>query len=285
MAYHKKIGIIGGGSMGEAFIGALVRSGISDPSRIWVSDVAPNRLEHLRETYFISVTHHNYELFTECNPVIIAVKPQHMGSLLAEISRQKTYRISERKLVISIAAGIPIQKIENFLYPPLKEASRKQLPIIRVMPNTPALVLSGISGISPNRYATDEDMVLARNILSAMGAVVDFDENDLDAVTALSGSGPAYVFYLIESMIAAGIAMDLDPEDAKILTMGTLKGALALLEEREETPESLRRQVTSPGGTTEAALKVLESHGVKQSVIDAILSARDRAKVLSDTLL
>ena len=282
---HNKIGVIGGGNMGEAFIGALVRSNIFDPSMITVSDVIPARLDYLRKTYPISVTLNNYELFAKCDLVIIAVKPQHMGALLTEISEQQTYHISERKLVISVAAGIPLKKIEYFFYTPLDDASKQRLPIIRVMPNTPALVLAGIFGITPNRYTGDQDMAIARKILSAMGQVIEFDEGDLDAVTALSGSGPAYVFYLVESMIAAGITMGLNSEDAKILTIMTLKGALTLLDKRGESPEQLRRQVTSPGGTTEAALKVLEIHKVKQSFIDAITAAKARAKELNETVL
>jgi len=281
---YKKIGIIGGGNMGEAFIGALIKAAISDPSMIMASDVTPARLEYLHQTYSIAVTSDNPMLFAESSLVILAVKPQQMASVLAEICDSKPYSVSDRKLVISIAAGITIKKIEEFLYAPLDDNSRKRLPIIRVMPNTPSLVLAGMSGISPNRYSNDQDMAVARKILSSMGRVLEFREDDLDAVTALSGSGPAYVFYLAESMIAAGITLGLNAEDARILTLTTLKGAVALLEEREETPEQLRSQVTSPGGTTEAAIKVLETHQVKQRIKEAIIAARERANVLSQTI-
>ncbi len=281
MKFNRKIGLIGAGNMGEAFVGAILRAGISDPSMIFVSDINKERLDILDKCYGIKTIDDNSTLFSECGVVILAVKPQQMDLLLSEIAGQKGYHISDRKIVISIAAGITIKKIENFLYSPLNENSKKKLPIIRVMPNTPALVLSGMSGMSSNRYATADDVKIARTILSAMGKVIEFKEDELDAVTALSGSGPAYVFYLVESMIQAGIYAGLDPNDAAILTLTTLKGALALMEERNESPERLRQQVTSPGGTTEAAFKVLEKNGVKQSIIKAIEAATKRSKELS----
>lgn len=276
-----RIGLIGGGSMGEAFIGALAKSVISDPSKIIVSDVNEERLAGLRSTYGVSVTGDNSQVFSECNVIILAVKPQQMSEVLSEISEKPGYRIAERRVIVSIAAGIPIKKIEDFLYAPLDRASMERLPIIRVMPNTPALVSAGMSGMSANRYALDEDRAVARRILSSMGRVIEFEENDLNAVTALSGSGPAYVFYLVESMIAAGISTGLAPDDASVLTVTTLKGALALLESRSESAEQLREQVTSLGGTTEAAFRVLEKNGVKQSIIDAVSAAKHRAEELS----
>lgn len=276
-----KIGLIGGGSMGEAFVGALAKSVISDSSMIIVSDVSDKRLAELRNTYGVSVTADNSRIFAECNVIILAVKPQQMGEVLSGISEKPGYRITERKVVVSIAAGISLKKIEDLLYTPLDEASKERLPIIRVMPNTPALVLAGMSGMSANRYALDEDRAVARNILSSMGRVIEFEENDLNAVTALSGSGPAYVFYLVESMIAAGIKTGLSSDDASVLTLTTLKGALALLEGRSASAEQLREQVTSPGGTTEAAFRVLDKNGVKESIIDAICEAKHRAEELS----
>jgi pyrroline-5-carboxylate reductase len=189
--------------------------------------------------------------------------------------------MAARKLFISIAAGIPIRKMEALLYAPLDEGMRKKLPIIRVMPNTPALVLAGMSGMSANANATPEDLETTRTILGALGKVMEFKEADLDAVTALSGSGPAYVFYFIESMIAGGLAAGLEPDASETLTLQTLEGALKLLRERKEPPEDLRRKVTSPGGTTEAALKVMESHQVKQNIVAAIVAAARRSQELS----
>lgn len=278
---NKKVGLIGAGNMGEAFVGALVRANISEVSEIWISDISHERCNIVGKTYGVATTNDNFKLFSECSVVIIAVKPQQIDQMLSQIAGQKGYQISERKLVISIAAGIRLRKIEDLLYPTLDENSRKKLPIIRVMPNTPALVLSGISGMSANKYATAEDGKVARTILEAMGIVIEFKEEDLDAVTALSGSGPAYVFYLLESMIEGGLKLGLDPDDAATLIFTTFKGALKLIEELNESPELLRRKVTSPGGTTEAALKVLEINRVKQNIIEAIVAAAKRSKELS----
>ncbi len=278
---NKKTGFIGAGNMGEAFVGAIIKSNLLSPSMIYVSDINEERLAIFRSNYGISATNDNIKLFSKCNIIILAVKPQLINKVLAEITKQKDYMIADKKLIISIAAGIPLRKIEDLLYTPLDEKSRTKLPIIRVMPNTPALVLSGMSGMSANKYASVEDVNVARTILEAMGKVIEFNEDDLDAVTALSGSGPAYVFYLIESMIEGGINAGLNPNDAYTLTIATLKGSLALIEELNESPETLRKKVTSPGGTTEAAFKILENNRVKENIIDAIAAATLRSKELS----
>ncbi|MBW2569537.1 MAG: pyrroline-5-carboxylate reductase [Deltaproteobacteria bacterium] len=278
---NKKTGFIGAGNMGEAFVGAIIKSNLLSPSIIYVSDINEKRLAIFRSNYGISATNDNIKLFSKCDIIILAVKPQLINKVLTEITKQKDYRIADKKLIISIAAGIPLRKIEDLLYTPLDEKSRTKLPIIRVMPNTPALVLAGMSGMSANRYASVEDVNIARTILKAMGKVIEFNEDDLDAVTALSGSGPAYVFYLIESMIEGGINAGLNPNDAYTLTIATLKGSLALIEDLNESPETLRKKVTSPGGTTEAAFKILENNRVKQNIIDAIAAAALRSKELS----
>jgi pyrroline-5-carboxylate reductase len=278
---EKKIGVLGAGNMGEAFVGALVRSKVSEPAMIGISDVRKERLDFMHATYGVLPFTDNFKLFNDCAVVILAVKPQQTEEVLQQIAGHSGYGMVARKLFISIAAGIPIRKMEELLYAPLDEGLRKKLPIIRVMPNTPALVLAGMSGMSANANATPEDLETTRTILGALGKVMEFKEADLDAVTALSGSGPAYVFYFIESMIAGGRAAGLEPHAAETLTLQTLKGALQLLREREESPEVLRRKVTSPGGTTEAALKVMENHQVKQNIVAAIVAAARRSKELS----
>ncbi len=279
--YNKNIGIIGGGNMGEAFAGAMIKAGIFRPSSITVSDVVPERLKILKNTYGINITQNNFTLFDTCHVLILAIKPQQMDLVLSDIVKYPRFSVKERKLIVSIAAGITIGKIESLLYEPLDENSRKMLPVIRVMPNTPSLVLQGMSGMSSNRYAQQEEITLTRKILEAMGQVIEFEEKHLDTVTGLSGSGPAYVFYLIESMIAAGVELGLDYEDAKVLTLNTVKGASVLMEERNETAEDLRKKVTSPGGTTEAAFKIFDKYQVKQTFIKAITAAANRASELS----
>jgi len=276
-----KIGIIGAGNMGEAIAGALVRSETAPAGDVILSDVDERRLEHLNSTYGVSTTHENARLFSESRVVVLAVKPQQMNQVLDGVTAHPGYRIDSRKLVISIAAGARIRQIEDVLYKPLDEMTRARLPIVRVMPNTPALVLEGMSGMSPNRYASGEDMRQARQIFEAMGAVIEFEEHQMDAVTAMSGSGPAYLFYLAEAMIAAGIRMGFSEQDSTLLTIGTIKGAVRLMEERCESPESLRRKVTSPGGTTAAAISVLDKGKAQELLVDAILAARQRGRELS----
>ncbi|MDM8526507.1 pyrroline-5-carboxylate reductase [Desulfococcaceae bacterium HSG8] len=278
---NKKTGFIGSGNMGEAFVGALIQTGIFSPSMIYITDISDERLDFMHRTYGVRIMSDNAGLFSECDIVVLAVKPQQMDQVLSRIADQEGYDISERKLVISIAAGITIGKIESLLYPGLDESVRKKLPIIRVMPNTPALVLAGMSGMSANSYAKDEDITITKTILEAMGKVIVFEEEKLDAVTGLSGSGPAYVFYMIESMTEAGIRLGMAPDDAATLTLATIEGAIRLMKERNESPESLRRKVTSPGGTTEAALKVMEKKGFKECMIEAIAAAAERSKELS----
>ena len=278
---NKKIGFMGAGNMGEAIVGALIRSGLSDSSTIYISDVLKERCDMMKKIYGVSVMDDNFKLFSECDVIVLAVKPQQTAALLAQIAERKVRSRLKRKLFISIAAGIPLRKIEEILYGPLEEGERQNLPVIRVMPNTPALVMAGISGMSANRYASPEDIQVAKTILGALGSVIEFNEKDLDAVTAVSGSGPAYVFYLIESMIAGGISNGLTAQHAARLTLETLKGAVKLMEERKEPPEDLRRKVTSPGGTTEAAVTVLEQNHVKENIVAAITAATQRSRELS----
>lgn len=277
---NKKTGFIGAGNMAEAIIGAITRTGVIPSSMVYASDVNAERLNILKKTYSILGAADNIKLFSICDIIVLAVKPQQMADVLQQLTGQKEYNVPRRKLVISIAAGVPLDKLENLLYSPLSKGEKENLPIIRVMPNTPALVLAGMSGMTPNRHALPDDINAARTILEAMGKVIEFKEDDLDAVTALSGSGPAYLFYLAESMIQAGINMGLDPYDASILTSTTLKGAVTLMEEMNEPPELLRRRVTSPGGTTEEAFRVLEKKKVKEAIAEAIAAAARRSKEL-----
>ncbi len=279
--FKRTVGFIGAGNMGEAIIGAIITSDLLPASMVYVADVDDGRRTYLKKKYGVVGLNSNIELFETCRMVVLAVKPQQMPGILEELSRSDGYKVPERKLIISIAAGFPIRKIESFLYPPLDDKDIRNLPIIRVMPNTPALVLCGISGMSPNRFASKEDIRVAQTLLEAIGVVIGFDEEALDAVTALSGSGPAYVFYLVESLIEAGIQVGIDPGDAATLVIQTLRGAVKLLEASGESPRDLRRKVTSPGGTTEAAIEIFESRDVKTTVIEAIAAATKRARDLS----
>jgi pyrroline-5-carboxylate reductase len=278
----QKIGIIGAGNMGEAFAGGLIRAGVTDPSDLTVSDVSRERLDFLKESLGIQVASDNAGIFRENDIVILAVKPQVMTQVLDGVVEDPDYSsIGSRKLILSIAAGITTRNLETIFYRGLDEKSMENLPIIRAMPNMPALVLAGTSGMSGNRFVTPEDLQTATTIMEAIGIAVQVQEADLDGVTALSGSGPAYVFFLAESMIDAGIALGFDPDIAKRLTLNTLKGAVKLMEEGDDSPEILRRRVTSPGGTTEAAFKVIEGNNVKENLVEAISAAAERSRELS----
>jgi pyrroline-5-carboxylate reductase len=279
----KKVGFIGAGNMGEAMINGLIKSALCEPGQIWASDVRVARLRQLKETYQIHATEENIAVFKQADVVVLAVKPQHMDGVLDHLCGTFPRSIKGVKLIISIAAGFPIARIERHLYRDLDESSKGLLPIVRVMPNTPALVLAGMAGMSGNSYAGASDLNQARDLLAAVGRVIEFEEKDLDAVTALSGSGPAYVFYVIEALVEAGAGLGLRPSHALELTLETIKGSVKLLEETGEAPASLRTKVTSKGGTTEAALNVLDRHGVKGHLMDAIRAAAQRSKVLSES--
>ena len=179
---NKKIGFIGAGNMGETFVGAIIKSNILPSSMIYVSDINEKRLSVLRSSYGISALSDNVKLFSICDIIVLAVKPQHIEQVLLQITGQKDYKIHNPKLIVSIAAGIPLRKIEDILYTPLEEKSRIKFPVIRVMPNTPALVLAGMAGMCANRHASDDDVKIVRSIFEAMGEVIEFNEEDLDAV-------------------------------------------------------------------------------------------------------
>jgi len=279
---HYNIGFIGAGNMGQAIIGALINSESTAPSSLFVSDVSKDRTDDLKKAYGVVVLSSNAEIIRKCDIVVFAVKPQSLDAVLSELAAAHVFENETgKKIFISIAAGFPIRKFEKYIYAGLDAEHKKHRPILRVMPNTPALVLSGMSGLCANAFATAEDMDIATTILSAMGKVIHCDESDMDAVTAMSGSGPAYFFYVVEAMTDAGISLGLSPENASELTLATFKGALALLENQKIPPQALRQKVTSPGGTTEAAIGILESRSVRQAFCDAISAAARRSRELS----
>lgn len=274
------IGFIGAGNMADAMIGALLQSETALAENIFASDIDAAKRASLCERYRIRSMEDNFAVYRESDILVLAIKPQFFEAAVTSITKHPLYPMNDRKLIISIAAGIRIEKMERLFYEGLGPDERMVLPIIRVMPNTPALVLSGISGLSPNPFAEKDDIRNARRILEAMGEVLEFPEEQLDAVTAVSGSGPAYVFYLMEAMIAGAQKIGLEREDAVILVRETIRGAVELYRQSGETPEVLRKKVTSPGGTTEAAISVLDEAGVKRSWMAAIEAATARSREL-----
>ncbi len=279
---NRKIGFIGSGNMAEAMIGAILRAGLAVPENIWISDTNTKRRDEVQNAYNVSAAADNPEIVASCGIVVLGVKPQVIDDVLKELFQTRRFKeFSDKRIFISIAAGIPISRIEKYLYNGLSEEVKSRLPVIRVMPNTPALVGAGMSGMCANDYADKSDLETARTILSAMGKVIVTREDKMDAVTAVSGSGPAYGFYLLEAMIDAGVKLGLERDVAAELSQTALFGALRLIDEQKETPEALRAKVTSPGGTTEAATLVLDQNNVKEAISEAITAAAKRSRSLS----
>lgn len=277
MIKNKRIGFIGAGNMAEAFISGLIDK-IIPASQIQVSDIDKNRLNLIHDKYGVHSISNNNELFQNNDIIILSVKPQVMKTILTEI---KPSQLQSPKLIISIAAGIAIKTIEQYLYDHLDTSAQKLLPVIRVMPNTPALVQMGMSAFCGNQFATEKDINTVIDILSAMGKVIAVSEDQMDGITAISGSGPAYIFYFIESMIQAAENLGFSEDASRLLVLQTAEGALQLLKQPGANPVTLREQVTSKGGTTEAAIRVMTEHQVKKTIIDAIKNAENRAKELS----
>lgn len=268
--------------MAEAIAGALIRAEIVRPADVVVNDVSPERLDVFKKKYGVGSFDAASDLLRHCDAVVLAVKPQQMPAALSQLTGGiDLAALTGRKLIISIAAGIRIQKLEAVVYADLDDSERKRFPIVRVMPNTPALVLAGMAGLCGNAYASETDLALARRIFEATGQVIAVEEAALDGVTAMSGSGPAYVFYFIEAMIEAGLALGFDHPTARQLTLATVRGALQLVEETGDSPADLRRKVTSPGGTTQAAVEIMDAGTVKETIVRAIQGAARRSEELS----
>lgn len=262
---RSSIGFIGGGNMAEAIIKALITSGTSAGS-ITVSDPAAERLELMAGLGAHTSTDNSTP--ADCQTVVLAVKPQVMETVLTDIQPE----IRPDALFISIAAGIPCSLIEHHL---------GNVRVIRVMPNTPMLAGSGVAALCKGTNATDPDLDTAEDIFSAAAAVVRVKESQMDAVTAVSGSGPAYFFFLAEKMAEAGQAEGLDRQTAERLAAATLTGAGALIRDTGESAAELRKKVTSPGGTTEAALRKMEELNIGNGIIQAVAQAAQRSRELA----
>ena len=264
----KKVGFIGSGNMGEALIKGLTAANVVPGEMIWASDVRGDRLKEIAGTYGIKLAPDNLHLVREADVVIMAVKPQIMAPVLREIASV----FSRRKLMISLAAGVSTESIRASL--------GKDGRLIRVMPNTPALVLEGVTAIAKAEGLEPEDMDVAGEIFSAVGRVVVLDESLMDAVTGLSGSGPAYVALVIESLADGGVKMGLDRITAMMLATQTVLGAAKLLRETRLHPGALKDMVSSPGGTSIAGVAALEEGGIRTTFIKAVERATQRSKEL-----
>lgn len=264
----ESIGFVGGGRMAEALILGIIKAGIVDTAALHVAEPDQKRREFLAATG-VHVYPKASEMVAQCTTIILAVKPQVMGSVLSELKQH----VHTGHLLISIAAGISIQFIESGL-------AGCGCRIIRVMPNTPALVQEAASALSAGKNVSDADMLCARNIFDAVGKTVVLGENYMDAVTGLSGSGPAYVFLFIEALIDAGVKVGLARADAEVLALQTVLGSVKLAMATKEHPAQLRAMVTSPGGTTIAGLHKMQSAGFTGIIMDAVEAATLRSKEL-----
>jgi pyrroline-5-carboxylate reductase len=263
----QQIAVFGGGVMGEALLSGLIRSGIAT-DRLLITERRPERVAELQERYGVEVDD-NRKAAARSDTLILVVKPQDMGALLDEVSSA----LRPGALVISLAAGITTAFLEERL--------PAGTPVIRVMPNTPALVDEGMAAISPGSHCDEEHLAEAERLLSAVGKVVRLAEKYQDAVTAISGSGPAYIFYVVEAMIEAGVLLGLPRATSNELVVQTLVGAAKMLKETGEHPSVLRENVTSPAGTTVAALRALDDHKVRAAFLSAMEAARDRSRELA----
>jgi pyrroline-5-carboxylate reductase len=263
------IAILGAGKMGEALLSGMLRAGEA-PSGVIAAVRRPDRAEALRDSYGIEVTAAGAAA-DKAETLVITVKPQDMAGLLEEIAPH----VKADQLVISVAAGIPTRHIESRL--------GQQIAVVRVMSNTPVLVDEAMSVISAGRYATEQHLRRTEELLRPVGKVLRIPESQQDAATALSGSGPAYVYFLVESMVDAGILLGMSRASALEMVKQAVFGAATMLRESGEHPVILREAVTSPGGTTINAIRELERHGVRAAFLAAIEAARDRGRELGSS--
>jgi len=266
-----RIAILGAGKIGEALIAGLMASGSRAPTDIVATSRRRERLDEIAERYSVETTTSNVDAVRGASFIVIAVKPQDLEELLAEMG----HAVTPAQTVLSIVAAIPTAVIERHL--------TDHVPVVRAMPNTPVTVREGMAGLAPGTYAGDEHLAIAEEMLAHLGRSVRVAESYMDAITAVSGSGPAYFALLAESMIEAGILLGLSREISTDLVVQTMLGTAKLLRDEKMHPVELREMVTSPGGTTIAAIRELEQAGVRAAFLNAIQAAMKRSQELRET--
>jgi pyrroline-5-carboxylate reductase len=277
MLSDKTIGFIGCGNLATAVIRGLISSGAVPASRVFVNDLDPARLAYMAETQKVVVFNKKFEIVKKADIIIIAVKPGDVDAVLREIAPELIRGRGEGKLLISVAAGVRIARLLDML-------GADPVPVVRAMPNLPVIVRKGATGLVAGPGVDSSQMLLATAVFKAVGAVVVLsDEKLMDAVTALSGSGPAYIYLVLEALIEAGIEAGIPPVSAKELVLQTALGAAAVALDPEvgKGLEELREMVTSPGGTTAEALKVLGELDVRGAFKEALRAATKRSVELS----
>ena len=272
MLRDRQVGLIGTGNIGEALIKGLLHGHVCKPEQIFCSDTRLERLKSIREMHGVKGTSHNIEVAKHSDILILAVKPQIMKQVVSEVAKH----LDLSKLIISIAAGVPLDAIES--------CAKRELKLIRVMPNICVSVREGVSAIAGGKHVTKEDLMIAKTIFDSVGKSLFIEENLLDAVTGLSGSGPAYIFLIIDALADAGVKVGLSRDDALILASQTVLGAAKMLIETREHPGKLKDSVTSPGGTAIAGLHTLEEGGLRTTLINAVEVATQRSKALGEMM-
>ncbi len=266
-----KIGCLGGGAMAEALLSGLIKSGLA-PGRLYVSDIRRERLAYLSSVLKINPVDDNSILAAQVDILIIAVKPSAVGRVMAEISGS----LAAGCTLMSIAAGVPIKYIESFLKAPFG--------VIRVMPNTPCLVGEGACAVSSGTYAAAVDRDRASAVFSSVGRTAEVPEELMDAVTGLSGSGPAYMFMILEALSDAGVREGMSRDVSLLLSAQTMLGSAKMVLEKNEHPAVLKNMVTSPAGTTAEGLLALEKKGLRYALMKAVDKAAKRSKEISGSL-
>src|SRR4051812_26396252 len=266
----RRIAILGGGKIGESLLSGLLSAGWRKPEEIVVTGRRQERIDDLAERYGVETTLSNSDAVSGAAFIVIAVKPQDFEALLGEVGGL----LSSEQTVLSVAAAVPTKQIEQHL--------SNGVPVLRAMPNTPATVHEGMAGLCAGAHANGEPLAMAEEVLTHVGRVVQVPEPYMDAVTAVSGSGPAYFALLAEAMIEAGILLGLSREVSTELVVQTMFGTAKLLRDEHMHPVELREMVTSPGGTTIRAIRELERAGVRAALLNAIQAAMERSKELAE---
>jgi pyrroline-5-carboxylate reductase len=268
-----KIAIIGAGSMSEALISGMIANQFIESKNLWITNNSDSsRLAYLQEKYDISTSYNIEELLIGTEMVILAMKPKDAGSAMENIKSH----LSENTLLVSVLAGVSIQTLE--------ELSETTLAIVRAMPNTSATIGKSATALAYNNHSTQEQIQLVAKMFDTIGLTRFIEEEQLDAVTGLSGSGPAYFYYLVEAMEKSAIEIGLEPKLAKELIIQTLLGTAEMLKESDKPSYQLRREVTSPGGTTEAGIGILQQHQVQEAFIQCIIQATKQSQKLGNEL-
>jgi pyrroline-5-carboxylate reductase len=269
----KKIAVVGAGSMAEALISGIVENKLINSRNIWVTNRSnQEKLNQLTEQYGIQSTYDLEKLLQDATIVILAMKPKDVGAAIEQI---KPY-LNDQLLIVSLLAGVSMRSIEML--------AGRSVPIIRAMPNTSAAIGQSATALAANSIVTDEELEMVKTMFDTVGLTVCVTESQLDAVTGLSGSGPAYIYYLIEAMEKSAAEIGLEGELAQQLIVQTLIGAAGMVSKSTKPPQQLRKEVTSPGGTTEAGLKILKEHQVQEAFIQCIKEATAQSERLGNAL-